>query len=134
MANKLSDHFDNLSQDTSEVLKKSIAYYKLDLFKKVALSLVSGGQFILKVGILVLVLFFVSLGFAFLIGNQLGSVSYGFFIMGGFYVFLLIIISLFGKKMLEKPVFSFLNKILHAGNDLEEEMKQELDLSKSQES
>jgi hypothetical protein len=76
----------------------------------------------------------VSLGFAFLIGNQLGSVSYGFFIMGGFYVFLLIIISLFGKKMLEKPVFSFLNKILHAGNDLEEEMKQELDLSKSQES
>lgn len=133
MANKLSDHFDNLSQDTSDVLKKSIAYYKLDLFKKVALSLVSGGQFILKVGILVLVLFFVSLGFAFLIGNRLGSVSYGFFIMGGFYVLLLIIISLFGKKMLEKPVFSFLNKILRSGNDLEEEMKRELDTTKSQE-
>lgn len=134
MAHKLSDHIDNLSQDTKDVLEKSIAYYKLDLFKKLALSLVSGGQFILKVSIIILILFFVSLGAAFLIGNRLGSVSYGFFIIGGFYLFILIIISIFGKKILEKPVFSFLNKILHTEKDLEGELKDKMKQSESIES
>jgi hypothetical protein len=127
MKNHLGDHFYNLSQDTKDVIKNSIEFYRLDLFKKTALSLVTGGRFILKIGILVLVLFFVSLGFAFLIGNKLGSVSYGFFIIGGFYIIVLIIVSIFGKKILEKPVFSFLNSILRSDNDLEEELKKELE-------
>lgn len=126
MGNKLSDHFDNLSEDSKDVLKNSIEYYKLDLFKKFALSLVSGGQFILKIGILVLILFFISLGLAFLIGNKLGSVAYGFFVVGGAYIIILILISVLGKKLLEKPVFAFINKILHADNDLERELNEEL--------
>jgi lipopolysaccharide export LptBFGC system permease protein LptF len=127
MKNNIGDHFDNLSQDTKDVIKNSIEFYRLDLFKKTALSLVTGGRFVLKIGILVLVLFFVSLGFAFLIGNKLGSVSYGFFIIGGFYILVLIIVSIFGKKLLEKPVFSFLNSILGSDNDLDEELKKELE-------
>jgi len=127
MKNQLGDHFDNLSQDTKDVIKNSIEFYRLDLLKKTALSLVTGGRFVLKIGILVLVLFFVSLGFAFLIGNKLGSVSYGFFIIGGFYILVLIIVSIFGKKLLEKPVFSFLNSILGSDNDLDEELKKELE-------
>jgi hypothetical protein len=127
MENHLGDHFDNLSQDTKDVIKNSIEFYRLDLFKKSALSIVSGGRFVLKVGILILVLFFVSLGFAFLIGNKLGSVSYGFFVIGGFYSIILIIVSIFGKKLLEKPVFSFLNSILRSSTDLDEELKGELE-------
>ena len=127
MKNHLGDHFDNLSQDAKDVIKNSIDFYRLVLFKKTALSLVTGGRFILKIGILVLVLFFVSLGLAFLIGNKLGSVSYGFFVIGGFYSIILIIVSIFGKKLLEKPVFSFLNSILRSDTDLEEELKKELE-------
>jgi len=127
MKNHLGDHFDNLSQDTKDVIKNSIEFYRLDLLKKTALSIVTGGRFVLIIGILVLVLFFVSLGFAFLIGNTLGSVSYGFFIIGGFYIIVLIIVGIFGKKLLEKPVFSFLNSILEPDNDLEEELKKELE-------
>jgi hypothetical protein len=127
MKNHLGDHFDNLSQDTKDVIKNSIEFYRLDLLKKTALSIVTGGRFVLIIGILILVLSFVSLGFAFLIGNTLGSVSYGFFIIGGFYVIVLIIVSIFGKKLLEKPVFSFLNSILEPDNDLEEELKKELE-------
>jgi hypothetical protein len=127
MKNHLGDHFDNLSQDTKDVIKNSIEFYRLDLLKKTALSIVTGGRFVLIIGILVLVLFFVSLGFAFLIGNKLGSVSYGFFIIGGFYIIVLIIVGIFGKKLLEKPVFSFLNSILEPDNDLEEELKKELE-------
>lgn len=121
MKNSFGNHIENLSQDTKEAINNSIKYYKLDLFKKTALSLIIGGQFVLKVGILVLVLFFVSIGFSFLIGNHLGSVSYGFFIVGGIYMLLLIIISLFGKKLLEKPVFRLLNKILFSNDDLKDE-------------
>jgi uncharacterized membrane protein len=127
MENHLGDHFDNLSQDTKDVIKNSIEFCRLDLFKKSALSIVSGGRFVLKVGILILVLFFVSLGFAFLIGDKLGSVSYGFFIVGGFYGIILIIVSIFGKKLLEKPVFSFLNSLLSSGTDLDEELKKEFE-------
>ncbi|EMY82717.1 hypothetical protein pgond44_01305 [Psychroflexus gondwanensis ACAM 44] len=127
MKNQLGDHFDNLSQDTKDVIKNSIEFYRLDLLKKTALSLVTGGRFVLIIGILVLVLFFVSLGFAFLIGNKLGSVSYGFFIIGSFYIIVLIIVGIFGKKLLEKPVFSFLNSILEPDNDMEELLKKELE-------
>lgn len=121
MKNSIGNHFENLSQDTKDAINNSIKYYKLDLLKKTALSLIIGGQFVLKIGILVLVLFFVSIGLSFLIGNKLGTVSYGFFAVGGFYLFVLIIISLIGKKLLEKPVFKLLNKILHLNDDLKDE-------------
>ncbi|GAA0752847.1 hypothetical protein [Psychroflexus lacisalsi] len=121
MKNSIGNHFENLSQDTKDAIDNSIKYYKLDLLKKTALSLIIGGQFVLKIGILVLVLFFVSIGLSFLIGNKLGTVSYGFFVVGGFYLFILIIISLFGKKLLEKPVFNLLNKILYLNDDLKDD-------------
>jgi len=121
MKNSIGNHFEKLSQDTKDAIDNSIKYYKLDLLKKTALSLIIGGQFVLKIGILVLVLFFVSIGLSFLIGNKLGTVSYGFFVVGGFYLFILIIISLFGKKLLEKPVFNLLNKILYLNDDLKDD-------------
>jgi hypothetical protein len=128
MGNSIGNHFENLTQDTKDAIHHSIEYYKLDLLKKTALSLVTGGRFVLKIGILVLILFFVSLGLSFFIGNYLGSVSYGFFVMGGFYVIMYIIVSIFGKKLLEKPVFRFLNKILNEGDDeVEKELKEELE-------
>ncbi|MFD0931857.1 phage holin family protein [Psychroflexus salinarum] len=131
MKNSIGNHFENLTQDTKEAINHTVDYYKLDLFKKTALSLISGGQFVIKIGILILILFFISLGLSFLIGNHLGSVSYGFFIVGGAYIVLLIIISLFGKKLLEKPILKFLNKILNSGDKLEEEIKKELSQTES---
>ncbi|MBZ9626918.1 phage holin family protein [Psychroflexus sp. CAK57W] len=126
MKNSIGNHFENFTQDTKEAINHSLEYYKLDLLKKTALSLISGGQFIIKAGILVLILLFLSIGLSFLIGNQLGSVSHGFFIVGGVYIILLILINLLGKKLLEKPVLKFLNKILNSGDKLDEELKQDL--------
>ncbi|NEV92999.1 hypothetical protein G3567_02410 [Psychroflexus sp. YR1-1] len=126
MKNSLGNHFENFTQDTKEAINHSLDYYKLDLLKKTALSLITGGQFIIKIGILVLVLLFLSIGLSFLIGNQLGSVSYGFFIVGGVYIIILILVNLLGKKLLEKPVLKFLNKILNSGDKLDEELRQDL--------
>lgn len=126
MKNSIGNHFENFTQDTKEAINHSLEYYKLDLLKKTASSLISGGQFIIKAGILVLILLFLSIGLSFLIGNQLGSVSHGFFIVGGVYIILLILINLLGKKLLEKPVLKFLNKILNSGDKLDEELKQDL--------
>ena len=126
MKNSIGNHVDNFTQDTKEAINHSLEYYKLDLLKKTAISLIYGGQFVIKIGIMILILLFVSIGLAFLIGNKLGSVSYGFFIVGGFYIVLLILIGLFGSKLLEKPVLKFLDKILNSEDKLEEELKQDL--------
>lgn len=126
MKNSIGNHVDNFTQDTKETINHSLEYYKLDLLKKTAISLIYGGQFVIKIGIMILILLFVSIGLAFLIGNKLGSVSYGFFIIGGFYIILLILIGLFGSKLLEGPVLKFLDKILNSGDKLEEELKQDL--------
>lgn len=134
MQNSLGNHFENLTQDTKEAINHSIDYYKLDLLKKTALSLVTGGQLLIKIGLLILVLFFISIGLAFLIGNKLDHVSYGFFIVGGSYLIILIFVSIFGKKILEKPVLGFLNKILNSGDTLNEELRQELSQTDSSDS
>lgn len=117
MGKTIGNHFENLTKDTKEAINNSLEYYKLDLLKKTATSLISGGQFIIRFGIVALILFFVSLGLSFLIGNNLGSVSYGFFIMGGFYLILLILFSIFGRKLLERPILNFLSKVLSSEDD-----------------
>ena len=131
MKDSIGNHVDHLTQDTSEAVQKSIEYYKVTLLKKAAISLLLGSQFVIKVGIIVLALFFISIGLAFLIGNQLGTVSYGFFIIGGVYGILLIVMALFGKTLLEKPIFKLLNKILHSNSTLQNGFKSELTDPKS---
>jgi len=131
MKDSIGNHVDHLTQDTTEAVQKSLEYYKLTLLKKSAISLLIGSQFVIKVGIITLFLFFISIGFAFLIGNQLGTVSYGFFIVGAFYLLLLIIMSVFGKTLLERSIFKLLNKVLYSNSTLEDEFKSELSNIKS---
>ncbi|WP_127845705.1 phage holin family protein [Psychroflexus aestuariivivens] len=118
MKNNLGQHFENLSEDTKNYIKSSIDYYKLDLFKKSALTLATVGSLVIKAFVLLLIFIFLSIGLAFLIGNEIQSIANGFFIVGGFYVLLFIIALLSGKKLVEKPVFVVLNKILNTNKEI----------------
>lgn len=118
MKSNLGQHFENLSEDTKNYIKSSVSYYKLDLFKKSALALSTAGSLVIKGFVLLLIFIFVSFGIAFLIGEEIQSIAGGFFIIGGFYIILFIITLLSGKKLIEKPVFMLLNKILNINNEI----------------
>lgn len=56
---------------------------------------------------------FCSVALAILIGNTLGAYYYGFFIVGGFYSIILLIIYIQRKKWIKRPVAnSLINKML----------------------
>lgn len=94
---ELKEHIKAYKQSTS-------AYVKLSIYNKVvkgALSLISG----LIVGFVgIIVLLFLSVAVAIAISNALNSPSAGFFIVAGFYILLIVLFFLFGKKMLQKSI------------------------------
>lgn len=94
---ELKDHIKAYKQSTAE-------YVKLSIYSKVvkgALSLVT----VLFVGFVgLIVLLFLSVAVAIAISNALDSPSAGFFIVAGFYILLIVLFFLFGKKMLQKSI------------------------------
>lgn len=57
-------------------------------------------------------MFFLNLGLAFWLGDILGKSSYGFFIVGGFYLLSVIIVYLFMRKWIIKTTRDFIIKRL----------------------
>lgn len=94
---ELKEHIRAYKQSTSEYVKLSI-YSKV---VKAALSLVSA----IIVGFVgLIVLLFLSVAAAIAISNALDSPSAGFFIVAGFYLLIIVLFFLFGKRMLEKSI------------------------------
>ena len=111
MFGKVTDKVDEMQDNIQAYLQSTLEYYKLDLFKKLTKSTISVSRILLLGGVSFLAFTFLSFGFAFLIGEALGNNSYGFFIMGGFYVLVFIIVYIFSGKKLEKTVLKSASKI-----------------------
>jgi cytochrome c biogenesis protein CcdA len=102
------------------LIKKSGEYLdtKLELTKLKAINTSSdvlSNMVYLIVKILIIFLFvgFVSVALAILIGKTLGDYYYGFLIVGGFYLIVLLIIYVQRKKWIKVPVAnSLINKML----------------------
>ncbi len=102
MSNSISDNFKELSDAAQNYIEATIAYQKLDLYKKIMLAAVSSVHKML-VGFMALLGFiFLSFGLAIYLGELLDSTYLGYLIMGLFYVVLCIIIFLTFKPRLEK--------------------------------
>lgn len=99
---KLTDSLEEISDKLQDYGNSTLAYYKLHVFKSSMKGAISLVNLLVFGSIFLLVLLFLSIGAAFLIGNSLGSVSSGFFIMGGFYVLVLIGMVVFGRKAIER--------------------------------
>lgn len=92
-------------KDSIQAFKYSSAeYYKLTIYKqvvKITLSIING----LLIGFLgIVALLFLSVAAAIAISNALDSPSAGFFIVAGFYILLIILFFVIGKKYLEKKI------------------------------
>jgi ABC-type sugar transport system permease subunit len=60
-----------------------------------------------------LLILFVSLAVALLLGKMLGAYHYGFFIMGGFYAIILLLIYVMREKWIKNPIANeLINKML----------------------
>ncbi|MCH2489882.1 MAG: hypothetical protein MK211_07015 [Flavobacteriales bacterium] len=114
----LSNNFRETSEKLQEYGTSTAEYYKLRLFKssmKGAISLVN----LLVFGSLFLfVLLFLSVGTAFLIGNALGKVSYGFFIMGGFYGIITLLMYIFGRNTIERNMLIKFSRLVYDEDDI----------------
>ena len=111
MLDQLENNVDNLNNDIQSYVKKSVDYYKLDFYKKAMKVMVAVIKTILISSVALMVLFFVSIAVAIQIGDKMENVSYGFFIVGAFYLFIILLIAIFGKKALEKIVLTSTSKI-----------------------
>jgi len=101
---KLTNSINNLNDNIRDLAKSSADYYKLDLYKKI----IKGAIFLINLMIIcficLIVVMFISIAIAISIGNALGHLSYGYFIMGGFYALIFVLFRVFGKKYIEKIV------------------------------
>src|SRR5450432_4216524 len=86
-----------------------LAETKVELFKLKAAGKISETVSSLFTVIAIVVLTgaavtILSFGLAFWIGAEMGNTSYGFFIVGGFYAFIGLIVFLFRKKWIKTPL------------------------------
>jgi hypothetical protein len=102
-----------LFERAEDYSKTTIKLFKLNAIDKsadVASSLVARLAVIMTVVLSVVI---ISIGAAFWLGNLLNDTSYGFFIVGGFYLFMAILLQLFRKQLLKYPVSnSIIKKLL----------------------
>ena len=62
--------------------------------------------------VLTIFTFFINIGLAVLIGDMLGKIYYGFFIVGSFYALIALILYLFRHQLLKHPICNYIIKQL----------------------
>jgi uncharacterized membrane protein (DUF485 family) len=110
---KITDNVEDIQENLESYIKNSIEYHSLKIYKKTTKVLVTVLRLFLLSGIALLFLFFVSFGAAYLIGENMGNISSGFFIVAGFYIFIFILVVIFGKRQLEKLVLRSTSKTFY---------------------
>ncbi len=110
--------FDNLKDDTKgfsdnvqAYIENRLNYLKLDAFKKTMLGITALIKIIVICVLGLISFFFLSIAIAIWLGETLGNPSYGYLIVGGFYILLIVLVLLFAKKIIEKLVLQKFAKL-----------------------
>jgi len=105
---------ETLIKQSGEYLDTKIELTKLKAVNTSSDVLSSLIYLILKILIIFLFLGFVSVGAAIMLGHILGEYYYGFLIVGGFYLIVLLIIYVQRKNWIKEPVANgLINKMLN---------------------
>ena len=99
---KLSNSIDELNDNVRAFTHSNAEYYKLLIFKQTTKSAILLVMFLIVAFALSTAVAFLSLGVAFAISAALDQPSSGFFIVGGFYLVVIVLFVIFGKKPLSK--------------------------------
>ena len=99
---KLTNSIDELNDNVKAFAHSNAAYYKLLIFKQSSKSAILLVMFLIVAFALSTAVAFISIGVAFAISAALEQPSAGFFIVGAFYLILIVLFVIFGKKPLTK--------------------------------
>jgi len=118
MDSQIKDLFNNLADSVRSYADTQIQLIKLSAAEKLAVF-VSGfvsGFLLLVFGLFFLL--FVGCAAGFYIGREMGSNATGFLIVAGFYIFLFLLILIFRKAIILKPITNLVIKgMLHDHKD-----------------
>lgn len=117
---KLTNNLKDLNESGQDFVKISAEYYKLSLFKNGMMGLIGGAVLALRATFALISLLFISVGLAIVIGDSLDSASLGYFIVGGIYLIIFILIFLFAGKPLERMLLIKFSKIAFTEDSIEE--------------
>jgi len=106
-------HIEDFVSKAGDLAETKAELWKLRTVAKISAT-ISSLFSVIAIAILTCVaIIIISFGIAFWIGSEIGNVSYGFFIVGGFYAFAGLLVYLFRKQWIKKPVSNLvINKIL----------------------
>ena len=107
------DHIENLVSRVGDIAETKVELWKLRSVGKISETVSSLISIIAIVLFTVFAITIVSLGIAFWIGSQMGNISYGFFIVGGFYALVGLLVFVFRRKLIKTPLTNLIiNKII----------------------
>ncbi|MAZ26764.1 MAG: hypothetical protein CL868_06760 [Cytophagaceae bacterium] len=101
---KVTDKLDALSDDVKSYLDSTVEYYKLFIFKKGVKSIIKVTNMVIMGVIFLIILAFLSIGLAIVIGDAMDSDSVGFFIVAGIYLIVLIIFMVAGRPFIQQKI------------------------------
>ncbi|MFD1094517.1 phage holin family protein [Salegentibacter chungangensis] len=99
---KLSNSIHELNENIQAFAHSNSEYYKLEFFKQSMKGVTSLVRFMVLSSVISLAFIFISFAVAIAIGEAIGVPSAGYFIVGGFYLLLFVIILVFARKPIEK--------------------------------
>lgn len=98
---KLIEKAEVYSKTTLELCKYEAVYKSADIFSNLA------GKLAISI-VVVIFLLFVNVGIAFILGEYLGEVYYGFIAIGLLHLLLAILLSIFKEEWIKTPVSNFI--------------------------
>ncbi|WP_194851595.1 hypothetical protein [Nonlabens antarcticus] len=104
MSKTIKENFEDLSTTGQRYIESSIAFYKLDFFKKAITVAVDGSHKLILAFFLLIALLFLSIAAGIYIGGLLDSLPLGYLIIGLFYIFIMIISAYTLKPILRKII------------------------------
>tara|TARA_R110002020_G_scaffold288220_3_gene503697 strand:- start:800 stop:1198 length:399 start_codon:yes stop_codon:yes gene_type:complete len=108
---KITDNFHELTENIHTYLESSKEFYKLDLFKKMMKGAVALVKLLVIGSIFLVFLLFISVAVAISIGESLGQMSAGYYIVSGFYLLVFILFLIFGGPIIQTYMLKKYSKI-----------------------
>jgi hypothetical protein len=107
----IKESFEEVPTKANSALDSQIAYYKLFIFRFISKSSYALVTFFIVAFASLLVLSFLSFATAYALGEILGNYALGFAIVGVSYILIAVIVLVFRKKLIERPLLEKLSEI-----------------------
>lgn len=109
---KLSNSVNNLNTNIQSLVKSNAEYYKLKTFKQGMKGVTSLVRFLIMVTIVSVATLLLSIALAIWVSQSLGIPSSGFFIVGGIYMVVFVLVYFFGKEPIEKLLLKKFSEVI----------------------